>query len=201
MNGSPAVFCPAIDAEQVGVLLANMLADWLEGNQDQSFSREIADEFHHQRATPEQDGVCVRAAVDDGAGAPSPGEHGAAVCSAREGSGVGLERACSAGPGSRPGQVGSPDGGTGGLQDAGGGSLDGACGSGICAGGVAAGTLQSGLAAVTGVVRPHRYAGNRRGWLLQPERLQRWTSVGVKGDDGSGRTSFIARAPPGWQAQ
>src|SRR5215469_7228352 len=195
MNRLSTVSRAAIQAELMGVLLANMLAGWLEENQ------EVADEFHDQRTTPEQVGVRVRAAVDDGAGASSPGEHGAAICSATQGSGVGLERASSAGPGSRSGQVGSPDDGAGGLQDAGSGSLDGTGGSGICAGGVAAVALQSGLASVVGVVCSHRHAGDRRGWLLQPGRLQRRTAVGLKGYDGSGRTSFIARAPPWWQAQ
>jgi hypothetical protein len=38
MNVSPSVSCPPIDAEQVGVLLAHMLADWLEEKREQSLS-------------------------------------------------------------------------------------------------------------------------------------------------------------------
>jgi hypothetical protein len=38
-------------------------------------------------------------------------------------------------------------------------------------------------------------------WLLQPSRFQRRALVGIEGDNGSGRTSSVARAPPWWQAQ
>jgi hypothetical protein len=87
------------------------------------------------------------------------------------------------------------------FQNIGSGSLDGAGGCGFCVGGIAAGTLESGLASIVGIVCTHRYAGNRRRWLLQPGGFQRRPSVGIEGDDGSGRTSSVARAPPWWQAQ
>jgi len=57
------------------------------------------------------------------------------------------------------------------------------------------------LASFAGTVCTDRYAGDRRRWLLQPGRFQRRASVGIEGDNGSGRTSSVARAPPWWQAQ
>lgn len=66
MNAWPTAGCPGIEVGQAGVLLANMLADWLEEKREQSLSMEAADEFHDQRAASGQDGVCLCAAVDDG---------------------------------------------------------------------------------------------------------------------------------------
>src|SRR5215475_3637825 len=121
MDASPTVCRAPIETEQVGVLLANMLADWLAENRDQSLSLGVAHEFYDQRAASEQDRLCVCAAIDDGTGTPSSGEHRTAVRSRAEGSGAGLDGACGPDPGSRSGQVGNPDDGAGRLQDTGGG--------------------------------------------------------------------------------
>ena len=74
-------------------------------------------------------------------------------------------------------------------------------GAAFCAGGLATGALEFRLASFAGTVRTDRYAGDRRRWLLQPSRFQRRAVVGIEGDNGSGRTSSVARAPPWWQAQ
>src|SRR5580693_10352049 len=199
-ESSAAVHVP-IDVELGGAFLANLLAAWIDGDRQSSFSVEAADEYRDQRATAEQDRLCVCAPVDPGAGPSPSGEHGAPVCLEGEGLAIGLERfdGSDSGPGS--GQVRSTDNGTGGLQNAGGGSIDGAGWRGFCAGGLATGALEFGLASLAGTVCADRHAGDRRRWLLQPGRFQRRALVGIEGDDGSGRTSSVARALPWWQAQ
>src|ERR1700733_1893166 len=201
MSELPAAVHGPIDVELGGAFLANMLACWLDGDRESSFSVEVADEYHDQRAAPEQDRLCLCTPVDAGAGPSPSGEHGAPVCSERESLGTRLERfdGSDSGPGS--GQVRSTDNGPGGFQDTGGGSLDGTGGRSVCAGGLATGALEFRLASFAGVVCADRYVGDRRRWLLQPGRFQRRPSFGIKGDDGSSRTSFVARAPPWWQAQ
>src|SRR6266700_2204598 len=195
MSESSAAIHVPIDVELGGSFLANMLAAWIDGDRQSSPSVEAADESHDQRATAEQDRLCVCAPVDPGA-SPSPsGEHGAPVCLEGEGPATGLERFD--GSDSRPGsgQVWSTDNGTGGFQNAGSGSLYGAGGCGFCAGGLATGSLEFRLASFAGTVRTDRYPGDRRRWLLQPCRFQRRAVVGIEGDNGSGGTSSVARAP------
>src|SRR5271163_2641895 len=187
MSELPAAVHALVDVELGGVLLANMLADWLDGDGESSASVEVADEYYDQRATAEQNRLCVCASVDAGTGPSPSGEHRTPVCAEGESPGFG--------------QVRSADSGSGGFQDSGSGSFDGAGGCGFCPGGFATGALEFRLASIAGVVCANRHAGDRRRWLLQPGRFQRRTSVGLEGDDGSGRTSFIARAPPWWQAQ
>src|SRR5579859_7516988 len=90
-ESSAAVHVP-IDVELVGAFLANMLAAWIDGDRQSSFSVEAADEYRDQRATVEQDGLCVSAPVDPGAGPSSSGEHGAPICLEGEGPAIRLER-------------------------------------------------------------------------------------------------------------
>src|ERR1700677_128418 len=201
MSEPPVAVQALIDVESGGVLLANMLAGWLDANGESSFSVEVADEYHDQRAAPEQDCVCVCASVDAGAGTAPSGEHGASVCSAGESTGHGLERTVCSDSGRGSGQVRSTDNESGGLQDSGSGSLDGSGGGSFCVGSFATGAFEFGLASIAGAVCTDRYAGDRRRWLLQSGRFQRWPSAGLKGDYGAGRTPFVARAPPWWQAQ
>src|ERR1035438_718164 len=177
-----------IDVEAGGVLLANMLAGWLDENRESSFSVEAGDEFRDQRTTPEQDSLCICAAIDAGPGAPSSGEHGAPVRTPAEGFGTGLEGAFGPSAGPRSWEVGSTDRGARRFQDASGGSFDGPGRGCLCARSFAAGALESGLASIAGTVRTQQYVGDRRRWMLQPSRFQRWPAVGIKGDDGSGRT-------------
>src|ERR1017187_1688137 len=115
MSESPAAVHEPIDVELGGAFLANMLAAWIDGDPEGVSSLEAADEYHDQRATPEQDRVCVCASVDTGAGSSPSGEHGASVCSAGESTGHGLERAVGSDFGWGPGQVRSTDNGTGGF--------------------------------------------------------------------------------------
>jgi len=70
MGESPAAVHALVDMELGSVILANMLAGWLDGNRESSFSVEAADEYHDQRATPEQERLCVCASVDAGASPP-----------------------------------------------------------------------------------------------------------------------------------
>src|ERR1035438_313971 len=180
MRESPSVVSASMDLQLGGVLLANMLVGWLDGDRESSFFAEAADEYHDQRATPEQDRLCVCASVDAGAGSPPSGEHGAPVCPAGESPGNGMERADGSSTGSGPGQVRSADSRTGGFQDSGSGCFDGEGWRGFCAGSIATGPLEFRLASIAGTVRSHRYAGDRRRWLLQPGRFQRWPGVDRK---------------------
>src|SRR5260370_30183336 len=89
------------------------------------------------------------------------------------------------------------DGEAGGLQDLGGGGLDGTSRRGVCVGGLAVGALKPRLASTAGVVRAHRNAGDRRRWLLRSGGLQRRIVTRIEGRNGPGRTTLFARAPPG----
>ena len=93
MGESTAAVHALVDMELGSVILANMLAGWLDGNRESSFSVEAANEYHDQRATPEQERLCVCASVDAGASPPPSGEHRTPICPEGEGSGTGLERA------------------------------------------------------------------------------------------------------------
>ena len=61
---SAAVHVP-IDVELGGGFLANMLVAWIDGDRQSSFSVEAADEYRDQRATAEQDRLCVCAPVEE----------------------------------------------------------------------------------------------------------------------------------------
>src|SRR5438874_2378145 len=185
-----------IDVGLGGVLLANMLVAWLDGHPRILPTGEVTDESQDPGTSPEQTGLHLLTPVDTEPSPPPSGEHGATVCTAREGIGTGLERIPDPHAGSGPGEDGYRDGEAGGLQDVGGGGLDGPSGRGVCVGGLAAGALKSRLASSVGVVRAHRNAGDRRRWLLRSGGLQRWIVAGIEGRHGPGRTTFFARAPP-----
>lgn len=71
MSESLPVLEARIDVKLGGVLLANMLSDRLDDNRHSSFSVKAVNEFHDQRAAPEQDRLCLCAPVDAGE-SPSP---------------------------------------------------------------------------------------------------------------------------------
>src|SRR5262245_35028199 len=83
---------PAIDAGLGGMLLANMIEAWLVGNPDGVTTVEAANELQNHGTTPQQAGLHLYPPVHAGSGAAPPGEHGASVCSARDGAGTGVER-------------------------------------------------------------------------------------------------------------
>src|SRR6266436_9166799 len=113
-----------IDAGLGGVLLANMVEAWLVGNRDCCSTVEAADEPQDHRTTPEQTRLHLCAPVDECPGAPPPGEHGAPVCTASDGAGVGLERIGDPDARPGPGHDGDRDDQAGGLQDSRDGCLD-----------------------------------------------------------------------------
>src|SRR5262245_49594764 len=145
---SEAVSAPqvSIDAGLGGVLLANMVEAWLVGNADGATSVEAANEPQDHAKTPEQAGLHLCPPIDECSGAPPPGEHGAAVCTAKDGAGDGLERIGDSDTRSGPGHDGDRDDQAGGFQNSGGRCLDGASGRGICAGSFPTGARQSRLA-------------------------------------------------------
>src|SRR5258708_18650167 len=140
-----------IDVGLGGVLLANMLVAWLDGHPEVLPIEEATDESQDPATSPEQTSLHLFTPVDAEPSPPPSGEHGASVRTAREGAGTGLERIADPHAGSGPGQDGYRNGGTGGLQDLGGGGLDGASGPSGCVGGLTAGALESRLASATGV--------------------------------------------------
>src|SRR6266700_997132 len=109
MSQCPAVPHALIEVDAGAVILANMLAGWLDGNRESSSSVEAGDEFRDQRTTPGQDSLCLCAAIDAGPGAPSSGEHGAPVRTPAEGFGTGLEGAFGSDPGPGPWEVRGTD--------------------------------------------------------------------------------------------
>ena len=197
MSHAPASPSAPFDPKQGGLLLANMLSAWLDGEPSGEATVEAVHEPQDRRTSPQPIRLCLPAPVDAWPSAPSSGEHGAPVCVAREGAGTGLERSCDPHPRSGPRQVGNADGGTGGFQDLGSRCLDGTSGRGVCLGSLPTFALGLGLASTAGVVCPHPNPGDRRGWLLRSGRFQRRTFVGLEGDDGPSRAAFFAHAPPG----
>src|SRR5215472_12978111 len=184
-----------IDVRVGGLLLANMLVAWLD-EEVLSTGEEASHESQDHRTPPEPTRLRVFTPVDAVPGPPPSGEHGATVCLAREGAGTGLERIPDPHAGSGLGQDRHRNGCTGGLQDLGGGGLDGASGRSVCLGGLAAGALESRLASASGAVRTHRNAGDRRRWLLRSSGFQRRIVARIEGRHGPGRAPFFARAPP-----
>src|SRR5437016_4095913 len=194
---------PAVSAIQIpidvgsgGILLANMLVAWLDSDPKVLPTGEAVDESQDRRTSPKQTSVHLLTPVDTEPSSLPSGEHGASVRTAREGAGTGLGRIPDPHAGSGLGEDGYRNGRTGGLQDLGGGGLDGPSGRGVCLGGLPAGALESGLASAAGVVRAHRNAGDRRRWLLRSGGFQRRIVARIEGRNGAGRTTFLARAPP-----
>src|SRR5215469_15313901 len=189
-----------IDPGQGGVLLANMLARWLDQDRSLTASAEARDESQDSRAAPPQARLHLLAPVDAGPSSPPSGEYGAPVRLAREGAGTGLERIPDSHPRPGFGKDGNGDDAAGGLQDLSGRCLDGPGGRGVCPGSLAPGALESRLAAAAGTLRVHLHSRHRRGWLLRPGGLQRRAAFRIEGRHGVGRTAFFARSPPRRQA-
>src|ERR1700738_2511293 len=91
VSGAHSSLATAIDVKLGGVLLANMLAGWLQSNPHFS-AEEAADEPEDYGSPSEQTCLHLPAPVDTGTSAPSSREHGTPICSARESAGVGMER-------------------------------------------------------------------------------------------------------------
>src|ERR1700674_544177 len=160
-----------IDPQLAGVLIANMLESWLTADSALAPPRETVDEHEDHRTPPQQAGVHLYPPVDTGPGTAPSGEHRAPVRVEGQGAGAGLAANVDPDPGPRPRPVRRPDDGARGLQDAGGGCLDGTGGRGVCAGGVTPGALEPGLASPARVVCSHTYPGHRRRWMLRARIL------------------------------
>src|SRR6266568_4533677 len=106
MKEAPPALHASIDAGLGGVLLANMVEAWLMGNPDGVTRGEAANELQDHGTTPEQTGLHLCPPVDERPGAPPPGKHGAPVCTANDGAGVGLERVGDSDARSGPGHDG-----------------------------------------------------------------------------------------------
>src|ERR1700720_4750833 len=92
MSHAPASPSAPFDSKQGGLLLANMLSAWLDGEPTGEATVEAVHEPQDRRTSPQPIRLCLPAPVDARPSAPSSGEHGAPVCLAREGGGTGLER-------------------------------------------------------------------------------------------------------------
>src|SRR6516162_907616 len=185
-----------IDPELGGVLLANMLEAWLDVRTDFLTIAEVTDELEDYRTAPEQTRVHLSAPVDPGS-SPSPsGEHRTPVCTAAEGTGIGLERSHCPHTRSRPGNIGCADDWTRGFQDFGGGCFDGSSGSRVCSGSLAPGALECRLVSTARIVRADPDTRDRRRWLLRSRGLQRRTFARAEGHHGASGVALSARAPP-----
>src|SRR5215472_10318156 len=103
------------DVRVGGMLLANMLVAWLD-EEVLSTGEEASNESQDCRTSPEPTSLRVFKPVYAQPSPPPSGEHGASVCTAREGAGTGLERIPDPHAGSRPGQDGHRNGSTGGFS-------------------------------------------------------------------------------------
>src|SRR6516162_9882688 len=185
-----------IDPGRGGVLLANMLASWLDHDPSWTASAEARDESEDSRTSPQQACLHLSAPVDAGPSSPPSGEHGAPVRLAREGAGTGLERIPDSHPRPGFGKDGNGDDAAGGLQDFSGRCLDGPGGRGVCPGSLAPGAFESRWAAPAGALCAHLHSRHRRGWLLRPGGFQRRAAFRIEGRHGVGRNTFLARPPP-----
>src|SRR6266581_7641669 len=120
MKHAPDSRSASFDPKQGGLLLANMLSAWLDGEPSAEATVEAVHEPQDRRSSPQPIRLCLPAPVDARPSAPSSGEHGTPVRVAREGPGTGLERSFDPHPRWGPRQVRNADGGTGGFQDVGG---------------------------------------------------------------------------------
>src|SRR5215831_10604763 len=189
------------DPELGGVLLANMLEAWLDAQPDFLTIAEVTDELEDHRTASEQTRLHLPAPIDPGSSSSSSGEHRTPVCSAAEGTGVGLERSHSPHTGSRFGNIRYADNQTHGFQDFGGGCFDGSSGSRVCFGSFAAGALECRLVSTARIVRADPDTRDRRRWLLRSRGLQRRTFARAEGHHGASGTALPSRAPPGRQTQ
>src|SRR6266700_7164120 len=160
MSHTPASRSAFFYTKQGGLLLANMLSAWLDGEPSGEATAEAVHEPEDRRPSPQPIRLCLPAPVDARPSAPSSGEHGTPVCIAREGTGTGLEPRFDPHPRSGPRQVRNADDGTGGLQDVGGRCLDETSGRRACLGSLPTFSLGLGLASTAGVVRPHPNSGD-----------------------------------------
>ena len=76
-----------IDPGRGGVLLANMLARWLDHDPSLTAAAEARDESEDSRTSPQQARLHPPAPVNAGPSSPPSGESGAPICLAREGAG------------------------------------------------------------------------------------------------------------------
>src|SRR6266446_753353 len=92
MIGARAALHPTIDASVGGVLLANMLEGWLDGEPPVLPTMETADELENCRTSSKQTCLHLFTPIDAGSSTPPSGEHGTPIRAARDGEGAGLER-------------------------------------------------------------------------------------------------------------
>ena len=182
-----------VDVQTAGLVAANMLQCWIASERAASGHgahvvpsptrqdlTEGGADVESTEPPPREAGLRLCAAVDDGAGAPSSREHGAAVRPSEPGRrddvGAGAD------PDPRPGSrtVGSADDRPRGLQDAGRRRVPGPGRRDLRPGSLAAGPLQSGMASVDRDLRADPDPCHRRGWLLRPRQLQDALLLGLK---------------------
>src|SRR5712664_4034819 len=91
MSHAPASRSAPFDPKQGGLLLANMLSAWLDGESTGEATVEAVHEPQDRRTSPQPIRLCLSAPVDARPSAPSSREHGTPVCLAQQGGGTGLE--------------------------------------------------------------------------------------------------------------
>src|SRR5882757_1006838 len=144
----PAV--AGLDFAKAGIVLANMIESYLAGGAPPSNPEgAVHDKPQDCRSTSVTASLRLRSSVDAGTGPLQPGEHRATVQSGRQGTVSRLEPGTDPDPrrGSRPSRCD------------------------LLPGSLALGAIEPGLASPARVVRHHRHARHRRGWMLRSSRL------------------------------
>src|SRR4030042_4185624 len=70
----------ALDIPLAGILVANMIQDYLRGNKKEIFGQEEGHDIKDPTPSSGEESLCLSAAIDDWASAPPPGEHRAPIC-------------------------------------------------------------------------------------------------------------------------
>src|SRR5260221_14259771 len=191
----PAV--AALDFAKAGAIIANMIESYLAAGVPPSDPEGPDDnDIEDQRPTPVAGSLHLHSPVDAGTSSLQPGEHGAPVQSEEQGRATRLEPGAYPDPRPGSGPVRGADDPSRGFQGPGRRCGDGPGRCDLLLGGVALGALQSGLAPTAGAVRHRANAGDRRGWLLRPGRVQRRASARDERDLRAGGAAHHPRAPP-----
>ena len=190
-----------IDTQVLATLVANMIQAYLTGTPSPSRTEEV---FHDNASNPvasPEDGVRVRAAIDDGAGTEPSGEYRAAICSEGQGTRAGMAGHEHAYLGRGSGNLGCQQQRSRRLQEVAGRGVAGRSRSRVRLGGLASGAVQRRLAPFDRDLCLDRHADRRRGRLLQSRGFQRRSFAWPEGPDVSGRITFPPPPPPGRQAE
>ena len=126
-----------IDTQALATLVANMIQAYLADTPPPFRSQEVCHDNASNPGPSAEDGVCLRASIDDGAGTEPSGEYRAAICPEGQGDLAGMAGNEHANPGRGSGNLGGHQQRPRRLQEVGGRGLAGRSGRRIRLGGLA----------------------------------------------------------------